>query len=323
MLSLTDNFLYVIDAEGRQQLFDVDKLKSALQEAFENSGNANSYLAEDIACAVEAAMQESLRCERIFTQSEVDAAVNRILENAGYAQVAQVFRRANSHLYIALDVNCEDAEKLISRHLGLEEAAAGKLAEQVVGALKTLKIASASPALYLELARYYEHNQPPVLAEFSAGQRPVNANAAAPGKALLRNSEIADLVPESCRVLWSKKIIALSDINRVYPNFRLSLNLSALAEHANMSVPLTELEFASALYDAGEKTGILLNLLCKHLQSEVLPLYLVLTQLDVFTEKYLGITYPEGRNTALEIAGLFRNALGFPVKKVRCRTKRS
>lgn len=326
MLSLTDNFLYVIDAEGRQQLFDVDKLKSALQEAFDNSGNPNSYLAEDIACAVEAAMQESLRCERIFTQSEVDAAVNRILENAGYAQVAQVFRRANSHLYIALDVNCEDAEKLISRHLGLEEAAAGKLAEQVVGALKTLKISSASPALYLELARYYEHNQPPVLAELSAAQRRVNANAANAsnaGKALLRSSEIATLVPESCRELWANRIIALSDVNRVYPNFRLSLNLSALAEYANMSVPLTELEFASALYDAGEKTGMLLNLLCKHLQSEALPLYLVLTQLDVFTEKYLGVTYPEGRNTALEIAGLFRNALGFPVKKVRCRTKRS
>ena len=66
MLSITDNFLYVIDSDGRQQLFDVDKLKSALQEAFENSGNPNSYLAEDIACAVEEAMFESFRSERIL-----------------------------------------------------------------------------------------------------------------------------------------------------------------------------------------------------------------------------------------------------------------
>ena len=51
MLSITDNFLYVIDAEGRQQIFDTDKLKSALQNAFESSGNPNGYLAEDIACA--------------------------------------------------------------------------------------------------------------------------------------------------------------------------------------------------------------------------------------------------------------------------------
>ena len=319
MLSITDNFLYVIDSDGRQQLFDVDKLKSALQEAFENSGNPNSYLAEDIACAVEEAMFESFRSERIFTQSEVDSAVNRILENAGYAHVAQVFRSANSHLYIAMDVNSQDAGSLISRHLGVEEPVAGKLAEQVVGALKTLNITSASPALYLELARYYEHNQLPVLTELP-GTR--SGAAAAGGKILLGSSEIAGLVPECCKSLWDNKVIAVSNITRVYPNFRLSLNLSALAEFSGMSVPLTELEFATALYDAGEKTGLLLKKLCNHLQTEPLPLYLVLVQLDVFCEKYLSIGYPEGRNTALEIAGLFRNALGFTVKKVRCRTKR-
>ena len=162
MLSITDNFLYVIDSSGRQQLFDVDKLKSALLEAFELSGNPNSYLAEDIACAVEAAMAESARTERIFTQSEVDAAVNRILENAGCANTAQAFRRANSHLYIALDASVNDANMLIMRHLGVREPSSMLLAKQVVDALKKLNIASASPALYLELARYYEHHDVPL-----------------------------------------------------------------------------------------------------------------------------------------------------------------
>ena len=59
MLSITDNHLYVIDSDGHQQLFDVDKLKRALQEAFDASGNPNGYLSEDIACAVEAAMAET------------------------------------------------------------------------------------------------------------------------------------------------------------------------------------------------------------------------------------------------------------------------
>ena len=157
MLSITDNHLYVIDSDGHQQLFDVDKLKRALQEAFDASGNPNGYLSEDIACAVEAAMAESHRMERIFTQSEVDAAVSRILENAGCANTAAAFRRANSHLYIALDAVCADVTMLISRHLGVDSPVAEKLASQVVEALNKLNIASASPALYLELARYYEH----------------------------------------------------------------------------------------------------------------------------------------------------------------------
>ena len=314
MLSITDNFLYVIDANGRQQLFDVDKLKNALQEAFESAGNSSGYLAEDIACAVEAAMAESLRIDRIFTQSEVDSAVTRILENAGYANVAQVFRRANSHLYIALDANQSDAAMLISRHLGVQEPLAGKLAGRVVDALQKLNIASASPALYLELARYYEHNTIP-----AAEPLPTSVSSSG-GKILLSSSEAAKLLLPGMEELWEKKIISLSNVSRLYPNFRLSLNLAELAESVGLTAPVTELQMAAALYDAGEKTGKFLNILCGHLQLETLPLYLVLTKLDVFAERYLGTTYPDGRLTALDMASLFRNALGYPVEKVRCRT---
>ena len=314
MLSITDNFLYVIDAEGRQQLFDVEKLKIALLGAFESAGNSNGYLAEDIACAVEAAMMESFRCERIFTQSEVDSAVTRILENAGYANVAQIFRRANSHLYIRLDANKNDAAMLITRHLGVQEPLAGNLAEQVVNALQKLNITSASPALYLELARHYEQSFVPVEAPLPASAE--NAG----GKILLSSTEAIKLLPGNMVGLWEKKIIALSNISRLYPNFRLSLNMAKLAEASGMSAPVTELQMAPALYDAGEKTGMYLNILCEHLKLDNLPLYLVLTELDIFAERYLGTVYPEGRITALDMAALFRNALGYPVKKVRCRT---
>ncbi len=315
MLSITDNFLYVIDSEGRQQLFDVDKLKTALLGAFESAGNSNGYLAEDIACAVEAVMMESFRSERIFTQSEVDSAVTRILENAGYADVAQIFRRANSHLYISLDANKADTAMLITRHLGVQEPLAGKLAEQVVGALQKLNIASASPALYLELARHYEHCTVP-----AAKPIPESANLTG-GKLLLNSADAVRLLPGNMVELWEKKIITLSNVSRLYPNFRLSLNMAKLAEAVNLTSPVTELQMAPALYDAGEKTGMYLNILCEHLQTTALPLYLILTELDIFAERYLGTSYPDGRLTALDMASLFRNALGYPVKKVRCRTK--
>jgi len=327
MLSITDNFLYVIDSSGRQQLFDVDKLKSSLLEAFELSGNPNGYLAEDIACAVEAAMAESARAERIFTQSEVDAAVSRILENAGCANTAQAFRRANSHLYIALDASVNDANMLIMRHLGVREPASAALAEKVVDALKKLNIASASPALYLELARYYEHHDFPLpeAAAETAAALPENTtlnNQSVPGsgKFLLKSSDAKNLLEDSAKYLLEEKIITLSNVTRLYPNFRLSLNLSLLADKLELAAPVTELEMASSLYTIGEKTGRWLMLLCEQLHVDILPLYLVLPQLDDFCSRYLGTSYPEGRLAALEIASLFRNSLGYPVKKVRCRT---
>ena len=74
------------------------------------------------------------------------------------------------------------------------------------------------------------------------------------------------------------------------------------------------------LYDLAEQTGCWLQVLRNRLNVEDLPLYLVLSDIDIFTGRYLGTSYPEGRTAALDIAGLFRNALGYPVKKVRCRT---
>lgn len=318
MLSITDNFLYVIDSAGRQQLFDTDKLKSALLDAFETSGNPNGYLAEDIACAVESAMMESMRSDRIFTQSEVDSAVGRILENAGCANVAQVFRRVNSHLYIALDANEKDAHMLITRHLGISDPFAGTLARQVVNALKQLNITSASPALYLELARHYEQSKPGTLTAVPEPAKP----AAAGGNIMLSTAQAAELMPERSRHWLEEKIIKLAGISRLYTNYRVSLDLAALAEKLELTAPVTELELAPSLYQLGEDVSVWLNLIGNHLNISDVPLYLVLVNLDEFTERYLGANYPEGRLNALEIASLFRNALGYPVKKVRCRTRR-
>ncbi|MBE6367404.1 MAG: hypothetical protein E7052_05775 [Lentisphaerae bacterium] len=317
MLSITDNFLYVLDGDGCQQIFDPEKLKLALLEAFESAGNPNGYLAEDIACAVESAMAESSRYERIFTQSEVDAAVVRILENAGCAAVAQIFSRANSHLYIALDANVQDAAMLIIRHLGIADRTAYQLANKVVDALKKLHISSASPALYLELARHYEQSTAPHLPQPAAEKSPAPAGS----KILLTAARALEYLPPEDRWMVDEKVIALANISRLYPNYRLTLSLDKAAGKLNLTAPITDLELAPLLYELGDKVGQWLHRIGWFLQTPApLPLYLVLDDLDVFAEKYLGTTYPAGRVSALETASFFRNALDYPVKKVRCRT---
>jgi hypothetical protein len=213
---------------------------------------------------------------------------------------------------------------LISRHLGVDAPIAGKLAKQVVDALGKLNIASASPALYLELARYYEHRT--AAPELEAAVEAVNipeAETLVPGsgKVLLTGSEALALMPESLRDAVEKKIITLAPVSRLYPNFRLSLDLTILADQLNLNMPVTELEIAPAVYQLGETCGKWLMILCEHLQFEMLPLYLVLKNPEDFTLRYLGTVYPEGRMALLDTAQLFRNALSYPVKKVRCRGK--
>lgn len=200
----------------------------------------------------------------------------------------------------------------------------GKLAKQVVDALKQLHITSASPALYLELARYYEHRREftPVLSEaVSAAEPDLREKISGGSKVLLSSADAQKLMPENLQKFVQNKIISLDPVSRLYPNFRLSLDLAALADLLELKSPVTELEIAPSLYTAGEACGVWLMLLCEHLQVELLPLYLVLKKPDDFSLRYLGTPYPEGRPALLDTAQLFRNALGYPVKKVRCRAK--
>ncbi len=312
MFIISDNPLYVLDGDGRQQLFDVDKLKLALVEAFTGAGNPDGYLAEDIALAVESAMADSARADRVFTQSEVDAAVSRILENAGCAGVAQTFRRANSQLYIAVDAREEEARKLVERHLGVTGAAAEGLARQVVRALRDLGFASAAPALYLELARHYERQSAHKIAV-------ALPPAPTQGKFLMTVAEAARSLTGTARILADARIVTLANVSRLYPNFRLTLNLNRLAEHLELTPPVTELQLTAALYKAGDAAGGWLKLLRHQLGGVNLPLYLVLADLDLFTTRWLEAEYPAGKQAALEVAGPFRYALDYPVKKTSCR----
>lgn len=318
MLPASEHIINILDGDGGITAFEAAPLQRAVAAAFAAAGDPDGYLAEDVVLAVESALLSAAAEGRCFTRSEVDALVIRILEWAGCAEAARVFGRSGSRLEIAVDPVAESVRPLLERHLGVGGSTAEELTRAVIRAVRQLGFPAAAPALYLELAREYEHRiappelPPAVAAAPNAGKKPERW-LTAPG------AVEAQLSGEA-KKLFELGVLKLAGVARLYPNLRLSLNLARLAELAELTPPVTELALAPALAHAGEAAKVALATVHKLAANGAdLPVYLKLPDAERFVRDFMEADYPEGRKDALEMLGVFRSALGFPVRRVSCR----
>ena len=316
MFPVPDNPIYVIDGDGRTQPFDAEQLQQTLAAAFAAAGDPDGYLAEDIVLTVESAMLKAARSGRTFARSEVDAAVIRILENAGCAETARVFGRTGSRLRIEIAPTVAGIQVLLERHLGLGESPAQQVACDVVRAAEKLGLPALSPGLCLELARCYEQlRAEPVWRETAMPA----ATSGRAGRFLLSPAEVEESLAGEARRLSERGILKLAGVNRLYPNLKLSLNLALLTEDAALAPPVTELAFHRALFLAGEAAETALQAVRGRLPGMELPLYLKLPELERFVREKLDADYPAGKAEALDMLNDFRAALSVPVRRVYTR----
>ena len=323
--------IFLRDADGGITPFAPERLQTRLIGAFCRAGMSDeSYLSGELVLALEYTLQRTPRADGIFNCGEVDAAMIHLLESNGFPEVANIFRRSGSEQLVLLETSSAAIGDLLGAHLGCSEARKEKISAMTAEAMAALQIPAASPHLLLELARHYEHHCP-IAAEGTANAAlsaagevaELTGKAASGSRILLTTKETAQFMPEAGKYLLDDKILQMGNVSRLYPNFRLGLNLALLAEKLDLQAPVTDLELAPKLYQIGELAGQWLRNLQVRLGNTQLPLYLILKDLDVFANRYLGAAYPEGRVAALETAAWFRNALAYPVKKVRCRTANS
>lgn len=318
MLPAPEHVINILDGDGRLAAFEIETLQRAVAAAFAAAGDPDGYLAEDVALAVESTLASAAEEGRCFTRSEVDSLVIRILEWAGCAEAARVFGRSGSRLEIAVDPVEESVRPILERHLGVGGRAAEELTRAAIAAVRQLGFPAAAPALYLELAREYEHRlappelPPAVAAAPEAGKKP--------GRWLVAPGAVEAHLEGAARELFGQGILKFAGVARLYPNFRLSLDLARLAERAGLTPPVTELALAPALGHAGDAARAALTAARKLLPDGAeLPVYLKLPAAERFVREFMEADYPEGRRDAVEMLGTFRAALGMPIRRVTCR----
>ena len=318
MLPAPDHIITILDRDGQAAPFDADALQRAVAAAFAAAGDPDGYLAEDVTLAVESSLLSSAAEGRSFTRSEVDSLVIRILEWAGCAEAARVFGRSGSRLEIAVDPAAESVRPILERHLGVGGSVAEELTLAAIRAVKQLGFETAAPALYLELAREYEHRLAPPELPPAVAAAPEEGKK--PGRWLVAPGAAEAHLEGEAKELFEQGILKFAGVARLYPNFRLSLDLARLAARAELEPPVTELALAPALARAGEAARAALTAARKLLpEGAEFPVYLKLPELEHFVRTWMEADYPAGKRDALEMLGAFRMALGVPLRRVTAR----
>ena len=93
MIKSSEHAINILEHDGSRTPFDPVGLRDLLIRCFLDAGQReNCYFSEDIALAVEYAFAHSTRPELLFGRPELDEAVVRILEDTGFAVVAELYR---------------------------------------------------------------------------------------------------------------------------------------------------------------------------------------------------------------------------------------
>ncbi len=291
----------VLRSDGVTESFDPAVLKSAILECFEDSGTPESYLAEDAALAVEFAMKSSRRPRKIFTESEINTATVKVLEQAGLAEVASLFSRRNSGVKLSLSAQRQLIHGLIERHLSsFENRDAEELTDNVLNAVNLLKIREAQPALYLELARYFQDNTSGIELPPMASPPPADSFET------LGIQEItAHLSPGALRLI-NDRILSISPVSSIFKTMRITVRICRLAESMNLIPPITEMMISGELY----RIGKILNNTVLSIQAMYstktgsdyeLPVYIMIPDLEKFAAKWLEWSWPDAENSCMEL----------------------
>jgi hypothetical protein len=85
----------IVCEDGTRRSFEFDELQSRLYKSCLSCGINDSTLAEDITLSVEYVLKKISSGDHVFAVSEINSFVVRMLEDAGYPEIARNFIRQN------------------------------------------------------------------------------------------------------------------------------------------------------------------------------------------------------------------------------------
>ncbi len=313
MIKLADSSIMLILNSGELIPFEPEKLQSSIARSFIASGIRDSYLAEDIALAVEFALVNNDNPDKIFAISELNTTVVRILEASGYPETAQFHKRHNACIEISTSSDRDTVEKLLQRHLGLYGHHLAEITTKVIDAAERLGIAIAAPALYVELGRHFQ-TVGATLPELPALKIPRH-NRKAPW--LVAPEKLLESLSLPTRELIEKNIITINGVSSLFPSLRLELRFLKLAAQLQLEPVITEMmllphfkDLAPALNDCAVNAFALA-------ENNTMPVFLNIPDMSLFAVKYLDAEWPESRKDCRDMLNHLIRQLDFSIFRSR------
>ena len=298
----------VIEMDGSCELFRMEELQNRLFGAFVAVGRSDcASLAEDIALATERALRDCDRPNLTFGRGELDAAIVRLLENAGYPQAAQVYMRRGVSSVITIDTGAKaEIALLLRKHLSCSEVRFNHIVDAVMQSMQKAEISAATPTLLLEMGRHFEREYREAPLQLPLPQMP----------SFDRESLLPLLSAETARLV-GRGILRVAGIHTLFPSLRFYCLLNDFAAEKNYLPPVTELEIIPDLRQIGRMIDEMRVVINRALDlPEPLPCLLTLPDLPEFVGHYFEQERSGIAPVAGELADVIASEIGCTLYKL-------
>jgi hypothetical protein len=315
MICLSSSAVMIMANDGTKKSFEAEELQSRLIRSCLASGIKDYWLAEDLTNAVENALIFQSNSGIVFSESEINSFLVKLLEDAGYPNVAENFRDKNKAITENITLSYNAVKKLFKTQLGLEGDDLTNLSEKVLNACDSLSVSSASPSLLLELARHYKKfdiSIPKI--------KNLNYQDIALTPWVLSIPEILPLLSADTQKLIKLGLIDIAGVSRLFPSIKINLKLEILAEYYGLKPIITELVLFPCFDIVINNLNEIITRINRHFTlkedkclGKTLPTYLRFPDIYSFAKKYFGVHLPAGEKFCLDIAVMLAENLKYPV----------
>ena len=307
-MRLAEDPIYILEPDGSKEKFDLSELQSRLFGCFVSAGRSDSaHCAEDIALALDVSLRDIERPDATFGRAEINMAIIRFLENAGFPEVAKLFARSGLTAIITISTDSrESLVHLLRSHIASSPERFEKIIDLIMQSMRKLEIKEASPNLLLEFARHYDRE---LACSPCDAPEMVQAQFSSDDWLPLLEPEGAELV--------EKGILRVGGVDTIFPSIRFYFVICDYGKLKNWGIPATELEVEPDLLDAGRIIESVRAVIDRAFGGkEPLPCTLAIPDMPDFLRDYFQIDINKMEPKAKELAALLGAGIGDKLNKL-------
>ena len=244
MIQISNTAIMIMKDDATRVPFESEEIQTRIIQACLSSGETSSWIAMDIALAVECALLSNRT--RVIRENELDELVVRALEDSGYPHVAADFKRSASSMQtVSIPVTENEIRRVLETNLAVPEDRLNMIADHVEQALDAIGFGTVSPKLILELGREFRNSFGADQA-FPDIQIKTNPLKAGDESMLLKPRDFHDMGSVNLRDLLSGGSLRIFGVSRLFPAIRLEISFPAFADAMELSRPVSELALQSS-----------------------------------------------------------------------------
>ena len=316
MVKISNYSIKLLTPDGNVVDFEADTLQAKIIKSCIASGVRDIWIAEDISLSIEYALTSEENKKRVFSISDVNTLVIKILEGTGYPEVAETFQKSNSNTDVKISADHDLVSELISRHLGLSDSRLKETTESVIQSMELLHIEEAAPALFIELAKAIR-----VRNATGTDIKPITVRETKNNPSwLLKRQTIIENLDAATIELINNRIIQIASISRLFPAIKIDFKINLFADFLELDIPLTEMvmitHFSQIADAVNDIIASSIELYKNDGNKEKLPVYINITDMSSFAGKKLLSRWPEAAPCCRDMLSFLEEMINFDIFKI-------